>query len=143
MLLFPCAWSGNLACFGFARVHPPLRLSRFRWLPLGVPWGGQVFVDFPSGLAWVVCFGGPPLSLVCRGAGAGAGRAPRASRRHGVVLLWALLAAGAGTFGCWRCCFCHPNFSALSIWGQFRSKYTHQQVEPRCFLQYCHRKCQG
>ena len=43
------AWSGYLACFGFARVHPPLRLSRFRWLPLGVPW----VVRFSLASPWV------------------------------------------------------------------------------------------
>ena len=99
------AWSGYLACFGFARVHPPLRLSRFRWLPLGVPW----VVRFS--LAWVVCFGVPPfLTPGCLWFAVGlfvpgGGRAPRASRRHGVVscgrcllLARALLAAGAAAF---------------------------------------------
>ena len=103
------AWSGYLACFGFARVHPPLRLSRFRWLPLGVPW--VVRFSLASPWVWLGLFvlGFPPYFppvVSCLPWGwlfvPGGGRAPRASRRHGVVscgrcllLTRALLAAGA------------------------------------------------
>ena len=62
------AWSGYLACFGFARVHPPLRLSRFRWLPwvLGFRW---LPLGFGLGcLFWGSPFSYPQLSLVCCGA---------------------------------------------------------------------------
>ena len=66
------AWSGYLACFGFARVHPPLRLSRFRWLPLGVPWVVRFSLASPGfGLGclfWGSPLSFPRLSLVCRGA---------------------------------------------------------------------------
>ena len=89
-------------------MHPPLRLSLFSLAPSWGPLGGQVFVGFPLGLAWVVCFGVTPfLSPGCLLFAVGLfvpgrGRAPRASRRHGVVscgrcllLSRALLAAGA------------------------------------------------
>ena len=86
------------------------------------------------GLSWLIFwfppFGSPGCLLFPVGLFVPGGRrAPRASRHHGMVLLWALLAAGAGAFGCWCCwcrCFCRPNFSARSIWGQFRSKSTHK-----------------
>ena len=93
----------------FRPCAPSLEVVTFSLAPSWGPLGGQVFVGFPLGLAWVVCFGVPPLLspvVSCLPWGwlfvPGGGRAPRASRRHGVVccgrcllLTRALLAAGS------------------------------------------------
>ena len=116
----------------FRPCAPSLEVVTLSLAPSWGPLGGQVFVGFPLGLAWVVCFGFPPfLTPGCLWFAVGlfvpgGGRAPRASRRHGVVCCGRCLLLARGAFGCWRCCFCRPNFSALSIWGQFRSKSTHK-----------------
>ena len=95
----------------FRPCAPSLEVVTFSLAPSWGPLGGQVFVGFPLGLAWVVCFGVPPfLTPGCLWFAVGlfvpgGGRAPRASRRHGVVscgrcllLARALLAAGAAAF---------------------------------------------
>ena len=121
-------------------MHPPLEVVTFS---LGCSWGplgGQVFVGFPLGLAWVVCFGVPPfLTPGCLWFAVGlfvpgGGRAPRASRRHGVVscgrcllLARALLAAGAAAFAAptsLRCLFGGSSdqspHTSISFGGMFR-----------------------
>ena len=101
-----------LACLlWFRPCAPSLEVPTFSLAPSWGPLGGQVFVGFPLGLAWVVCFGVPPFftpGCLWFAVGLfvpGGGRAPRASRRHGVVscgrcllLARALLAAGAAAF---------------------------------------------
>ena len=94
--MFSFAWSGYREVVTFSLAPSRVWLARF---VLGFP------LFSPGCLLFAV-------GLFVPG-----GRAPRASRRYRVVV--------AGAAGCWRCCFCRPNFSALSIWGQFRSKYTH------------------
>ena len=141
--LFSFAWSGYLACFGFARVHPPLRLSRFRWLPLGVPWVvrfslaspwvwlGLFVLGFPLFLPPVVS--GLPWGCLCL---VGAGRLGPPDAMEWLVV---------GAACCWRGRFWllallllpPPNFSALSSWGQFRSKFTHT-INPFLEGVFCH-----
>ena len=43
----------------FRPCAPSLEVVTFSLAPSWVPLGGQVFVGFPLGLAWVVCFGVP------------------------------------------------------------------------------------
>ena len=82
----------------FRPCAPSLEVVTFSLAPSWGPLGGQVFVGFPLGLAWVVCFGVPPfLTPGCLWFAVGlfvpgGGRAPWASRRHGVV-------------SCGRCCW--------------------------------------
>ena len=61
--LYSFAWSGYLACllacFGFARVHPPLRFPRFRW-PLRGPFGWSGFCWLPLGFGLSCLFWGSP-----------------------------------------------------------------------------------
>ena len=48
-----------LACFGFARVHPPLRFPRFRW-PLRGPFGWSGVCWLPLGFGLSCLFWGSP-----------------------------------------------------------------------------------
>ena len=119
----------------FRPCAPSLEVVTFSLAPSWGPLGGQVFVGFPLGLAWVVCFGVPPfLTPGCLWFAVGlfvpgGGRAPRASRRHGVVscgrcllLAWALLAAGAAAFAA-------PT-SLRCLFGGSSDQSPHNQKEP-------------
>ena len=126
----------------FRPCAPSLEVVTFSLAPSWGPLGGQVFVGFPLGLAWVVCFGVPPFltpSCLWFAVGLfvpGGGRAPRASRRHGVVscgrcllLARALLAAGAAASAAPQL-LCAVQLGAVQI-----KVHTHNQsFSGRCFL---------